>query len=55
MSQRGLLHALDGDGSSFCGADDLPAPVQGLTWSRVAPAARCPACRGFLIGLTGSG
>ena len=52
--RRRLLHALDGDGSPFCGATDLPAPVPGLMWSQVSAVSRCGGCRGMLSGLTGS-
>lgn len=44
---RGAVHAIDGDGSSFCGlvaAGDLDL-LDARAWSDVPPDQRCPQCR----------
>jgi hypothetical protein len=53
---RGSIHAIDGDGSSFCGrvaAAELD-PLDHLPWSGVPPDRRCPQCA-LLLGPHGLG
>lgn len=54
---EGLVHAIDGDGSSFCALftkDDL-VRLETASWSGVAPAHRCSRCQAFMSALEGSG
>jgi anti-sigma regulatory factor (Ser/Thr protein kinase) len=46
-ASRGAVHAIDGDGSSYCAEVDAAELVQsdGLLWSDVPPDQRCTACR----------
>ena len=53
---RGSVHAIDGDGSSFCdliGASEL-VQLDGQLWGDVPPDQRCPECR-FLMDVYWNG
>jgi hypothetical protein len=51
----GGVHAIDGDGSSFCGryTEDVLVRLDPAAWSDVPRARRCSGCQSFLSGLIG--
>jgi anti-sigma regulatory factor (Ser/Thr protein kinase) len=55
-ARRGTVHAIDGDGSSFCDRMDAAGLVRldGLLWSDVPRDQRCPGCQ-LLMELYGGG